>query len=237
MQLTIAICDDDEQQIAGLRRLLGEWAADKPLSLAIDEYASGESFLFSYPDRPCSLLLLDIEMGQLNGMELARGLREQGDMLPIVFVTGYSEYMGEGYEVEAMHFLLKPLERARLFAVLDRCLSRQTPRRELLLKCDEETLRISPEMILYCEAMGKKTHVYLADGRMLACSEGLSHLKDSLTEEFVPCHRSYIVNLRYMRSIRKNEARLDNGACIPVSRRLYGEINERFIRYYTEGEE
>lgn len=234
MQLTIAICDDDEEQIAGLRRLLGEWAEDKPLALVIDEYISGESFLFSYPDRPCSLLLLDIEMGRMNGMELARKLRQQGDMLPIVFVTGYSEYMGEGYEVEAMHFLLKPVERARLFAVLDRYVARQIPQKELLLRCEEETLRISPDAIQYCEAMGKKTHVHLADGQVLVCSVGLSHLRVSLTEDFVSCHRSYIVNLKFMRSIRKNDIRLDSGVCIPVSRRHYGEINERFIRYYTE---
>lgn len=60
MPLTIAICDDNEEQIAELRRLLGEWSEDKPFALMIDEYISAESFLFSYPDKPCSLLLLNI---------------------------------------------------------------------------------------------------------------------------------------------------------------------------------
>lgn len=62
MPLTIAICDDNENQIKELRRLLDEWSADKPFALAIDEYISAESFLFNYPDKPCGLLLLDIEM-------------------------------------------------------------------------------------------------------------------------------------------------------------------------------
>ena len=75
MPLTIAICDDNEDQIKELRRLLGEWSADKSFALNIDEYISAESFLFSYPDKPCDLILLDIEMKRLNGMELAQKLR------------------------------------------------------------------------------------------------------------------------------------------------------------------
>lgn len=233
MRLTVAICDDNKEQIAGLRRLLEQWAAGKSVDLTVDEYVSGENFLFSYPDRPCSLLLLDIEMGRLNGMELARKLRGKKDMLPIVFVTGYSEYMGEGYEVEALHFLLKPVDRIRLFSVLDRYLDRHVPEKEFLLKSDEGIIHISPDAILYCEAMGKKTNLYLADGRVLAGDMGISGMKACLPEDFVPCHRSYLVNLRYVRSIKRDEVRLDNGLGIPVSRRLYGELNERFIKYYA----
>ena len=106
MPLTIAICDDNENQIKEMRRLLAEWSADKPFALDIDEYISAESFLFSYPDKPCDLILLDIEMDRLNGMELAKHLRSNGDMLPIVFITGYSDYIAEGYDVEALHIAI-----------------------------------------------------------------------------------------------------------------------------------
>ena len=124
MPLTIAICDDNENQIKALRRLLDEWSADKQFALAIDEYISAKSFLFSYPDNPCDLILLDIEMKELNGMELAKKLRSDGDMLPIVFITGYSDYIGDSYEVEALHYLLKPVNKQKLFAVLDRYIKR-----------------------------------------------------------------------------------------------------------------
>ncbi|MGN0690989.1 MAG: LytR/AlgR family response regulator transcription factor [Oscillospiraceae bacterium] len=127
MPLTIAICDDNENQISELRRLLDDWSADKPFALAIDEYISAESFLFNYPDNPCGLLLLDIEMNGINGMELAKKRRSEGDMLPIVFITGYSEYMSDGYEVEALHYLLKPVDKTKLFAVLDRYMKWHTP--------------------------------------------------------------------------------------------------------------
>lgn len=233
MSLTIAICDDNEEQITALRRLLGDWAEDKPFALIIDEYVSAESFLFSYPDKPCGLLLLDIEMRGLNGMALAKKLRANGDMLPIVFVTGYSEYMNEGYEVEALHYLLKPVDREKLFSVLDRYIKRREPVGEILLKCGGSAIHAAPETIIYCEAMGKKTQVKLSGGQTLLCDTGINGIGELLPEDLVFCHRSYIVNLRYVRSIGKDGLSLDGGEFIPVSRRLYKEINEKFIGYYT----
>ncbi|MDE7361245.1 MAG: LytTR family DNA-binding domain-containing protein [Oscillospiraceae bacterium] len=233
MPITIAVCDDSEECAAELRRLLGEWSADKPFALDIDEYASAENFLFNYPDKPCSLLLLDIEMKSISGMELARRLRAGGDMLPIVFVTGYPEHMADGYEVEALHYLLKPVNREKLFAVLDRYVKKRVPENEIMLECEEGTLHVSPDTIIYCEAMGKKTVVRLSDGKTLDCAAGISTLAELLPDCFAACHRSYIVNLRFVRSIGKTELTLDGGGIIPISRRLYKEINEKFIAYYT----
>ena len=232
--IRIAICDDDDKQIGLLRRLLGEWCSDKPFAVVIDEYVSGESFLFSYPDKPCDLLLLDIEMGKISGMELAKKLRADGDMLPVVFITGYSDYMNEGYEVEALHYLLKPVDKEKLFAVLDRYTKRHTSANDIMLSCEDRTLHISADMITYCEAVGKKTHVHLSDGKTLICVMGIGDLGKLLTGEFVSCHRSYIVNLRTVRSIGKTEVCLDSGEKVPLSRRLYKEVNDAFIKFYTE---
>lgn len=230
--LTIAICDDNENQIKELRRLLDEWSADKPFALTIDEYISAESFLFSYPDKPCDLLLLDIEMKQLNGMALAKKLRSDGDMLPVVFVTGYSEYIGDGYEVEALHYLLKPVDKQKLFAVLDRYVKRRTPENEITVRCEDKTLHISPDMIMYCEAVGKKTHIHIKE-QVLICETGIGNFSSNLGSDFAVCHRSYIINLRYVRCIGKTEITLDNGENIPLSRRLYKDVNEKFISFYA----
>lgn len=234
MPLTIAICDDNEEQSGELRRLLGEWSSDKPFALIIDEYASAENFLFCRPDKSCDLLLLDIEMNRLNGMELARKLRAEGDMLPIVFVTGYSEHMSEGYEVEALHYLLKPADRGKLFAVLDRYVKKRVPENEIMLKCENGTLHVSSNTVMYCEAMGKKTIVHLSEGKDHECLTGINVLMKLLPEGFASCHRSYIVNLRYVLRIGKTELTLDGGGVIPISRRLYKEINEKFIKYFTK---
>lgn len=236
MPLTIAICDDNENQISELRRLLDEWAADKPFALVIEEYISAESFLFSYHDKPCDLLLLDIEMRGINGMELAKRLRSNGDMLPIVFITGYSDYISEGYDVEALHYLLKPVSKEKLFAVLDKYVEKRSVKAdELLIETTDGATHISVDRITYIEAFGRKTAVHLSDNTVIDCTMNISKFSAMQVNGFVSSHRSYIVNLRYVRSIGKTEIALDNGTIIPLSRRLYKDVNEKFIQFYTKG--
>ena len=236
MPLTIAICDDNENQIKEMRRLLSEWSADKPFALDIDEYLSAESFLFSYPDKPCDLILLDIEMDRLNGMELAKRLRSNGDMLPIVFITGYSDYIAEGYDVEALHYLLKPVAKEKLFAVLDKYVEKRSVKAdELIFETANGATHISADRITYIEAFGRKTAVHLSDDRIIDCMVSISRFSAMRLNGFVSPHRSYIVNLRFVRSIGKTEIALDNGTIIPLSRRLYKDVNEKFIQFYTKG--
>ncbi|MGN1086684.1 MAG: LytR/AlgR family response regulator transcription factor [Porcipelethomonas sp.] len=228
--LTIAICDDDNRQISALKNMLTEWNS----RIVIVEYNSAEQFLFGYADKPCDLLLLDIEMGDMNGMELARNLRAKGDMLPIIFITGFSEYMGEGYDVEALHYLLKPVDKNKLFAVLDRYADRHKADRIVILPVGDEFVCVNSDDIVYLEAFGKKTQVTLRDGKEIICTCGLSTTAEKLGNGFVPCHRSYVVNIRYIHSISKTEITLDSGKKIPLSRRLYDSVNKVFINYYKE---
>jgi DNA-binding LytR/AlgR family response regulator len=233
MPITAAICDDDEKQITLLRKMLNNWSADKPFALDIAEYVSAESFLFSYPDNPCDILLLDIEMNGINGMELAKKLRADGDMLPIVFITGYSDYISVGYDVEALHYLLKPVDEKKLSAVLDKFVDRNPTSEQIILPCGGETVRISPDTITHIEAHGRKTEIHLFHGGNLDCDMGISGFSEINLHGFVHCHRSYLVNLRYVKSVGRTEITLDSGENIPISRRLYKEVNDKFIEFYT----
>lgn len=234
MQITIALCDDDSDQIKSLRRLIGEWADGKPFAVNIARYESGEQFLFEYQDCPCDLLLLDIEMSGINGMELAKKLRSAGDMLPIIFITGYSDYMADGYDVEALHYLLKPVETDKLFAVLDRYAARRGRSEEIILTTVEGVCRTVLESIAYIEAFGRKTVVHLRDKTVLECNMSISEFEKF--SGFFHCHRSYIVNLEQVRSITKTAVILETGEEVPLSRRLYNDVNKRFIEFYTKSE-
>lgn len=232
MPITISLCDDDAKQTAYLRELLTKWSADKPFAIHINEYESAEEFLFDYPDNPCSLLLLDIEMRGINGMELAKRLRSDGDMLPIIFITGYSDYISDGYDVEALHYLLKPLNDEKLYAVLDKYISRHSVRaEEILITGADGSMHISADRILYIEAFGRKTQIHLSDKTVIDSNMSIGQFEKLCG--FIHCHRSYIVNLRYVRSIGKTEIQLDNGENIPLSRRLYKDVNKRFIEFYA----
>ncbi|MCM1334233.1 MAG: LytTR family DNA-binding domain-containing protein [Bacteroides sp.] len=234
MAFTVALCDDEAEQIANLRRLIGEWSSGAPFAVDIVGYESAEEFLFAYPDRPCDLLLLDIEMRGLGGMALAKKLRAAGDLLPIAFITGYSDYMAEGYDVRALHYLLKPVERERLFSVLERAAARRESAEELIVSSDRTSLHIAADEIVYVEAFGRRTELHLADGRVLPCDMPLGRFEG--VGGLIRCHRSYLVGLRYIRAISRTAVLPDGGGELPLSRRLYKDVNDRFIDFYTRDE-
>lgn len=98
-----------------------KWGSAKEAAVRVREFTSAENFLFHYAEnKEYDILLLDIEMGDMDGISMAKKLRQDNHTIQIVFVTGYSDYIAEGYEVEALHYLLKPLKEEKLFTVLDR---------------------------------------------------------------------------------------------------------------------
>lgn len=234
MPLTIAIVDDDSTQTEYLRQLLDKWADERRMVVDIHSYASGEAFLFEYEDKACNLLLLDIEMKGISGMELAKKLRAAGDNLPIVFITGFADYMSEGYDVEALHYLLKPLDCDKFSKVLDRYAVRKPALSdEIIIDTVNGSMHISISEIMYAEAFGRTSRLYMRDERQIDCNIGIGVLFDRLKSgDFVHCHRSYVVNLRYVRAVGRTEIVLDNGKTVPVSRRIYGEVNKAFAGYY-----
>lgn len=121
MAYRIAVCDDsaaDREYTAGLVRA---WAAETDNQVSISLFSSGENFLFRAEDEGSfDILLLDIEMGAMDGVTLAKKLRQKNETLQIVFITGYSDYIAEGYEVSALHYLMKPVKKEKLFSVLNR---------------------------------------------------------------------------------------------------------------------
>ena len=155
-------------------------------------------------------------------------------MLPIIFITGYSEFMQDGYDVEALHYLLKPVDKEKLFAVLDRYASRHSADSRVIFPSGEESVCVNADDIMYLEAFGKKTQITLKNGKEILCTCGLSAAAEKLGKGFVSCHRSYVVNLGFVRSISKTDITLDNGRKIPLSRRLYDSVNKAFISFYKE---
>ena len=228
--ITIAICDDDNSQISVLKKMLTEWNS----RAVINEYNSAEQFLFNYPDIFCDLLLLDIEMGDMNGMELAKKLRANGDMLPIIFITGFSKYIADGYDVEALHYLMKPVDKKKLFQVLDRYACRQKADNRIILPSGSESVLVTADDIVYIEAFGKKTQITLNSGKEIVCSCGLSDVSKNLEKGFISCHSSYVVNIGFIRKISRSEITMDSGKIIPLSRRSYDSVNKAFIDYYKE---
>ncbi|MBS5586583.1 MAG: response regulator, partial [Clostridiales bacterium] len=115
----MAICDDEASALEHTRLLAQAWAEQAGHAARIETFLTAEAFLIQYEeDKAFDLLLLDIEMARMNGVALARTVRAQNREIAIVFLTGYADYIADGYDVEALHYLLKPITREKLFPVL-----------------------------------------------------------------------------------------------------------------------
>lgn len=232
MKYKIAICDDDAAQRAHLVKIIEEWAAQVRWLIEIKEYPGAEAFLFDYAEeKDFDILLLDIEMNGMDGVTLAKELRQNDETLQIVFITGYPDYIAEGYEVAALHYLMKPVKKEKLAEVLDRAvqLGKRMPP-SLLVSTDRETLRIVLDDIYYVESQGHYMSVHTAKEEY-RLRMTVSEMLEKLGEGFYRCSRSYIVGLLHVNRITKSEVILDNQASLPLGRGQYNEMNQKLISY------
>ncbi|MCM1540131.1 MAG: LytTR family DNA-binding domain-containing protein [Blautia sp.] len=227
-----AICDDRREDVEYIEGLIREWNREAGYQIRIDRFSSGEAFLFAFEeDQGFDVLLLDIEMGDLGGIELAQRLRQLGAGIQIVFVTGYMEYIAQGYDVEALHYLLKPVTAKKLCGVLDRAMERLKNReRELTLTVPEGIVRIPLARIRYLEVMGN--YVTIHGEKSYSVKRTLGQMAELLDERFYRIHRSYIVNLQFVRKCTHTEVVLKDDASLPLSRKRYDGLNRAIIMYF-----
>ena len=179
---------------------------------------------------PCDAVFADIQMPGLDGMEMVRKLREKDTKVPVVFTTGNADYMQEGYEVEALNYLLKPLSAEKVSACLDRMLRRHEAAEYLVAQTLDGVRKLPLEAVNYCEAAGHNTEFGLAGGEKIFSLSSLSKLEKELADKgFVKCHRSYLCNISNLNRITPDTLIFDDGTGIPVSRRLYQTVNRAFI--------
>jgi len=232
--INIAICEDDRIQVELLEGYVKSWASKNKLPVRIEVFYSGEAFEFSWSmDKKYDILLLDIEMKELNGVQLAKRIRLEDELLNIIFITAIPDYIAEGYNVSAINYLIKPISEEKLFECLDKAI-KKIPKEEeaILIDLDGETIRIKQEDILYIEAFSHSIEINTKEDKYIT-RKNISTIEKELDEKaFVRCHRSYIVGLKHIKKIGKTEIELDDGRIITVSRSQYSNVNMAFIKYY-----
>lgn len=236
MKLKIAVCDDNKADqdyvISSLRR----WAEETNRIIEIHTFLSAEQFLFQYEEeKDFHILVLDIEMQRMNGVELAKKLRLDNRQLQILFVTGYPDFMAEGYEVDALHYLIKPVDPRKLFRVLEKAADNLTKTEKVLLLQDNgELRRLIIRNILFVEVFSHSCTLHTTEG-IIETRISIGELGNRLGEAFIRVHRSYLVNLGQIKRIAKTDIFLEDGSTVPLARRKYTEVNLAFIRYFGGG--
>lgn len=233
MKLKIAVCDDNKVDQDYVIKLLHEYANENGVILEIQAFISAEQFLFQYAaEKDYQIIVLDIEMEKMNGVELAKKLREDNQEIQILFITGYPDYISEGYEVDAVHYLIKPVSTEKLVKVMDKAIANlDVVEKVLFIQDNGEMLKVLTKNIYYVEVFSHVCIIHTTEGDV-EIQTSISDLEKNLLEGFVRVHRSYLVNLEQIKKIAKTEIYLENGDIVPLSRRKYKDVNIAFIQYF-----
>ena len=232
MKLKIAICDDEQNQIEYLLSVVTAWAKKNRHTIETKTYPCAKAFLLDYAEeKDFDILLLDIEMPGMSGVELAKAVRKENATVQIVFITGYYEYFSDGFDVSALHYLIKPADERKLMPVLDRAVSNLTYRqRAVLLSSPEGDVKVSLADIYYVESENVHVAAHTTSG-VYRSRISLAKFAEQLDETFIKVHRSYIVNLKYVKKISRTDITMVSGDLVPISRGMYDEVHAALIKF------
>lgn len=229
MEYQIAVCDDSQSDREYVSGLVREWAKTRGAEIHMDLFPSAEAFLFHYAEhKSYDILILDIEMGEMDGVSLAKTLRKENETVQIIFLTGYSDYIAEGYEVAALHYLMKPVKKEKLFSVLDRAADKVQKNETVLnLESGGEMVRVPIHQLRYADVMGNYVTLHAKEEYTVKMT--LGELEKQLDERFYRAGRSVIVNLTAITRVTKTEIKLSDGTAIPLPRGAYEGVNRAII--------
>ncbi len=233
--IKFAICDDEPHMLRELTAHLMDHLRDNQTeTYSIDHFSSGRALLES--GGGFDLIFLDIQMKHPNGMETARILRERGDRSLLIFVTVLKECVFDAFEVEAYDYLLKPIDREHFRRTLDRACKRLMQRgaNDLVIQRGTACEVVPLADIVYCEVLGRKLYIHKADGTVVDYYNRLEDLERQVDARFFKCHRSYLVNLDYVRGRQAGQVLLAQGEVIPASRLRERELTQALLRHMKD---
>ena len=237
--MNIAICEDNIEELNIINEYIEQWSKNNNIKVKIDKYQSSESFLFEWTDyNKYDIVFFDIKMKKVSGIELSNLVREKNKVVDIVFVTGMIEYALHGYKVSAMQYLLKPIKQDDIYSCLNKVLERIDSTDEsskfMIIKTPKKSMKLNYDEIYYFEMFSPNIVIHTIKEE-IALRKKISEIEKELkSSSFIRCHRSYIVNLKYVKSISKKTIILENEVSIPLSRNKYKEVNDYFINYLCQ---
>lgn len=249
--MKIIILDDQIEQIHIIKQLCNEYYSTNEVKVDIQTYSNPDEFLKSnYLD--IDLLLLDIEMPNRSGLEIAHKVRSMNKRCFICFITNYSDYMYESYDVHAFDYIMKPIEKERMFKLLNEVTKyqnyRMTNNKKTNLNTSNGELCIDQNKILYFEYHDKfrdlfnRVVILHTIDKKYVLKERIKDIMDKVEPDiFISPHKSFIINMDYIKQISRNEIIMQNNDMIPLSQKRAAHVRKKFTHYihlfYEEGKE
>lgn len=235
MKIKIGVLDDELSFAEKLQDLLHRWAKEKECLLEIISYLSSETFFLDFESNiTFDVMFLDIMMPTgPNGIDVAEIVRKRDSDVIIIFLTSSGDYMNEGYDVNAMQYLIKPIRYPKIEKYMDKAydlLLHKKPAAYILKSKNSQT-RIPFHDILYYTSSVQHIEIQTKDGRYKEWKR-LNAVEPILPLEFVRCHRSFIVNIEAVRSIQPRTIVLSNNEIIPIGDSYLQSVKEKWMYYY-----
>lgn len=234
--MNIAICENEKYQTNQIYNYVREWSQKNNVNTNIQCFNSGESFLFEWENnKNYDVIFLDITMNKISGIDVSNIVREKDKEVSIIFITATASYALHGYNVGALQYLLKPLDKNKLFECLDLVSKNRIINKDnfILLESYKKTFKLDCSSIIYCAMYYPNVHIFTTKD-MIEAKIKFTHLEELLSNKgFIRPHRSYLVNLEHVHMIDNNHLILNNNDKIPISRLKIKEVNRKFIEYFS----
>lgn len=230
----IAICDDEETSVRLNKALTEKILTENNIEFEIETFQDmremTESLTKLTVAQPFNVLLCDILTTEMNGIEAAEKLRQLGEQLDIIFISSTIDYAVEGYRVQALRYIQKPVDLEKLQEALLLSYHKYSCKEGIAVSVEGKSINIAFEEISYIESCGRDIEIHVQD-KVLTTHIKISDMEKMLPQDFFRCHRSYIVNYNYMDSIERYQITMKDGDLVPVSQQLYAETKNRYLKY------
>ena len=232
--LRIAICDDEKYMSDKIKMMVSDYFCGKNMDIAISQFSSGEELLKD--NGTIDILFLDIQMKEMDGMETARKLRNRKFKGVLIFITVLKEMVFRSFEVQAFDYLVKPIEASYFERTMERLLDtmKNASESSLLVQKGYESRIVLLEEIVFCEIIDRKVYLHLTSSEIIDFYDRIENLETKLDSSFYRCHRSFLINLKYLKSYKNGTAYMEGGAKIPVSRLRSKEFSNVILQYMRE---
>lgn len=234
--IKVAICEDSKMDRDILQRIIEHLLKERELSFQMDVFDSGESLVMGYSNRPCDLIFLDVFMGEIDGIEAGRKIRESDQSVEIVYCTMSKDFAIAAYEIHAMGYLLKPYEPKKIEEILDYYLQKhpQESQKFIEVKSQRKSVIIPYKDIIYMESDNKVVYIHTTNRGDIKIYHRLNALENKIRDErFLRCHQSYFVNMQYVAQIVDSDFIMENGSMVPIrkaGRKLIVKRYEEFLK-------
>ncbi len=230
--LHIAICDDEQEFVQHLQGMLGRYAAETGEEIKVTVYRDGLELVKTY-DVSIDLIFLDIQMGTVNGLEAAEQIRKNDHTVGIIFLTSYQQYALEGYQYQAVDYIVKPVKYIRLKLELNRWKERFKKKSPyIVVKNDSGSYKVDLQTLHYAETY-KRNLLLHTDRETVVCYRHMKELeKDLEPYGFFRCHTGFLVNLAFVKRVEKLDIELTSGESIYVSKPRKKEFMKALAGYW-----